>query len=71
MKKSGLKPGDRVTWNTSQGRTTGIIEKKLTHPTNIKSHPVKASPENAEYLVQSLKSGGKAAHKTSALRRTG
>lgn len=70
MKEGALKPGDRVAWDTSQGPTTGIIKKKLIRPAKIKSHLVKASAENPEYLVQSIKSGGKAAHKASALRKS-
>lgn len=64
-----LKPGDKVEWNTSQGRTTGTVKKKLTRPTDIKSHHVAASPDNPEYLVQSEKSGGMAAHKPGALKK--
>lgn len=64
-----LKKGDQVEWNTSQGRTTGTVKKKLTAPTDIKGHHVAASPANPEYLVQSDKSGGQAAHKPQALRK--
>ena len=69
MKKESLKPGARVRWNTSQGPTTGVVEKKLTRPAKIKSHVVKASAANPEYLVKSIKSGGNAAHKASALKK--
>ena len=64
-----FKPGDKVDWNTSQGRTTGTVKKKLTQPTDIKSHHVAASPENPEYLVQSDKTGAQAAHKPEALHK--
>jgi uncharacterized protein YijF (DUF1287 family) len=66
-----LKPGDEVTWNTSQGRTRGIVEKKLTRNTRIKTHKVSASKENPEYLVRSKESGKKAAHRPGALQKTG
>ena len=66
MAKS-LKPGDRVEWDTSQGKTTGRVKRKLTSPTEIKGHHVAASPENPEYLVESEKSGGQAAHKPGSL----
>lgn len=66
-----LKPGDEVSWNTSQGRTRGVVEKKLTSNTRIKTHKVSASKENPEYLVRSKKSGKKAAHKPDALKKTG
>ncbi len=63
------KPGDRVRWNTSQGETQGKVVKKLTEPTQIKGHAVKASPDNPEYLVESSKTGAKAAHKAKALKK--
>jgi hypothetical protein len=64
-----LKPGDKVEWNTSQGPTTGTVKKKLTRPTNINGHHVAASAANPEYLVQSSKSDGQAAHKPGALKK--
>lgn len=64
-----FKPGDPVEWNTSQGPTSGVVKKKLTRPTQVKGHHVAASAENPEYLVQSDKSGGQAAHKPEALRK--
>jgi hypothetical protein len=36
---------------------------------NIKSHKVAASKDNPEYLVESEKSGGQAAHKPEALKK--
>jgi hypothetical protein len=33
-----LKKGDRVSWNTPQGKTTGKVDKKLTGATDIKGH---------------------------------
>lgn len=64
-----LKQGDRVKWNTSQGKTEGTVEKKLTKPTEIKGHHVAASSENPEYLVKSKKSGKQAAHKPESLEK--
>ncbi|RYD20840.1 MAG: DUF2945 domain-containing protein [Verrucomicrobiaceae bacterium] len=64
-----LKKGDAVEWNTSQGKTTGKVEKKLTSPRKIKGHEVKASKDNPEYLVNSDKSGEKAAHKPGSLKK--
>ncbi len=64
-----LKPGDQVEWQTSQGITTGTVKKKLISKTKIKLHVVAASKENPEYLVQSKKSGGLAAHKPAALKK--
>jgi len=64
-----LKKGDKVEWKTSQGKTTGEVEKKLTSPTEIKGHHVAASKDNPEYLVKSEKSGKEAAHKPESLEK--
>lgn len=64
-----LKRGDRVEWNTSQGKTTGRVVKRLTARTKIKDHDVAASADNPQYLVRSDRSGDEAAHKPAALRR--
>jgi hypothetical protein len=61
--------GDKVSWETSQGRTDGTIQRKLTQPTDIKGHHVAASKGNPEYLVKSDKSGDLAAHKPEALKK--
>jgi hypothetical protein len=63
------KKGDKVAWDTPQGETHGVVEKKLTSETHIKGHKVAASPDNPEYLVKSDKSGKEAAHKPDALRK--
>jgi hypothetical protein len=65
-----LKKGDKVSWDTSQGRTRGAVEKKQTSQTQIKGHTVAASKEDPQYIVKSDKSGNKAAHKPEALKRT-
>ena len=64
-----FKKGDRVQWNTSQGKTEGVVVKKSTEPTDIKGHHVKASKDNSEYLVKSEKTGKEAAHKPEALEK--
>ena len=64
-----LKPGDRVEWNSSQGKVAGEVKKKLTKPTRIKGHQVAASPDNPEYLVESEKTGAEAAHKPEGLKK--
>lgn len=66
---SKLKQGDKVTWQTSQGKTSGVVKKKLTSPRKIKSHTVAASKKNPEYLVQSSKTGALAAHKPGSLKK--
>ena len=69
--QSRLKPGDRIEWNTPQGKTRGRVTKKQTSPTKIKGHKVAASSHNPEYLVQSEKTGKKAAHKRGSLKKIG
>lgn len=66
-----LRKGSHVTWQTSQGKTEGKVEKKLTSDTTIKGHKVSASTDDPQYLVVSDKTGAKAAHKPGALKRTG
>jgi heme-binding NEAT domain protein len=68
MAKS-LKPGDKVAWNTSQGETTGKVVNKQTRPTKIKGHEVKASASDPQYVVESDRTGAKAAHKPGALKK--
>lgn len=63
-----LKKGDKVEWNTPQGKTTGTVKKKLTSPIKVKDHKVAASKENPEYLVETEETK-KAAHKPESLRK--
>jgi Hypervirulence associated proteins TUDOR domain len=63
-----LKPGDRVQWNTPQGKTTGTVKKKLTPPENQRTSR-QSTKENPEYLVQSERSGKEAAHKPGELHK--
>lgn len=63
-----LRKGEKVSWNTSQGRTTGRVLKKQTSQTKIKGHVVAASEAEPEYIVKSDKSGKLAAHRKSALK---
>ena len=59
--------GDKVEWNTSGGKTTGTVVRKLTEATEVAGHHVAASEEEPQYLVESEKSGKQAAHKPEAL----
>jgi len=69
MTDKTFKAGDTVKWDHSQGTTTGKVVKKLTSSTKIKGHKVAASPDNPEYLVESGKTGARAAHKPSELKK--
>ena len=64
-----LKRGDRVTWDTSQGKTFGKVVKTLTGTANVKGHVAKASPKAPQYLVRSAKSGKPAIHKPQELKK--
>ncbi len=64
-----LKAGDKVAWGTSQGETHGVVEKKQTTDTKIKSQTIKASKDDPQYIVKSDKTGAKAAHKPDALKK--
>lgn len=69
MADNNFKKGDKVEWDSSGGHSTGKVVKKITTPTKIKGHAVKASTDNPEYIVKSDKSGGEAAHKPTALKK--
>lgn len=70
MASKAFKVGDEVSWNSTQGTVKGTVQKKLTAPTDIKTHHVAASPDNPQLLVKSASSGQLAAHKPAALQRT-
>lgn len=59
--------GDKVSWNTPQGKTTGKVTKKVTEETTIAGHKVAASKDNPEFEVKSEKSGKSAVHKPDSL----
>ena len=65
-----FKAGDKVEWKSSQGTVHGTVKKKLTAPTDIKTHHVAASKDNPEYLVASDKTGAEAAHKPESLKKS-
>lgn len=64
-----LHKGDKVEWNTSQGKTHGKVEKKLTSETKIKGHVAKPTKDDPQYMVVSDKTGAKAAHKPEELKK--
>jgi len=59
--------GDTVEWNTPQGKTRGIVKKKLTSETQVGGQKVSASEGEPRFLVESEKSGKEAAHKPDSL----
>lgn len=64
-----LSKGDRVSWNTSQGRTRGEITQVKTSDFEFAGQHFTASEDDPAYLIRSEKSGSEAAHKRAALRR--
>jgi hypothetical protein len=64
-----FKAGDKVAWDTSQGETHGKVVKTLTKPMKIKGFTAKATKDDPRILVQSDKSGAKAAHKPEELKK--
>lgn len=63
-----LSKGDRVSWNTPQGRTRGKVVERKTKDFTLAGQDFKASDEDPKDVVESEKSGERAAHKGSALR---
>ncbi|WP_374946468.1 DUF2945 domain-containing protein [Agreia sp.] len=61
--------GDKVRWNTSQGETHGTIVEKKTKDFQFDGQKFTASSDDPAYLVESEKSGKKAAHMESALKK--
>ncbi len=62
-----LSKGDVVHWNTSQGQTTGTTVEKKTKEFTFDGQKFKASDDEPYWVVESAKSGSKAAHKESSL----
>jgi hypothetical protein len=62
------KQGDKVRSQTSQGETTGTVEKVVTSTTKVRGHTAKATPEKPEVMVRSSKSGKIAVHRPEALK---
>jgi hypothetical protein len=66
---SELKVGDRVSWNTSQGRTRGKVVERKTADFEFAGQHFTASKDDPAFMVESEKSGDRAAHKGGALRK--
>lgn len=59
---------DRVSWNTSQGRTRGRVVERRTADFTFDGQHFTASADEPAFIVESEKTGARAAHKGSALR---
>ena len=64
-----LSVGDRVSWATSQGRTRGKVVQRKENDFQFAGQKFTASTDEPAFMVQSEKTGAKAAHKASALRK--
>jgi len=64
-----LMQGDKVEWNTPQGKTRGTVKKRLTSDTEVGGQKISASENDPRYLVESEKSGKEAAHKPDTLNK--
>lgn len=62
-----LRKGTAVEWNTPQGTTHGKIVEVKTSDFDLDGHTHRASEDDPQYVVESAKSGARAAHKASAL----
>ena len=65
----GLQKGDRVAWNTPQGETTGKVVERRTADFRFDGQQFRASEDEPAYVVESDKTGARAAHKEGGLTR--
>jgi hypothetical protein len=66
---SSLAIGDRVSWNTPQGRTRGRVVERKDKDFEFAGQHFTASSEEPAFIVESEKTDARAAHKGSALRK--
>ncbi|GAA4067385.1 hypervirulence associated TUDOR domain-containing protein [Agromyces indicus] len=59
---------DRVSWATSQGRTRGRVVERRTSDFTFEGQRFTANSDEPAFIVESEKTGARAAHKGSALR---
>lgn len=62
-----MRKGQKVTWNTSQGTTHGRTVEKRTKHFQFDGQSFDASDEEPYWIVESEKTGARAAHKESTL----
>lgn len=67
--KRRFKAGDLVSWNSEAGRVSGRIIKVISSPLKFKGYTVRASEDEPQYQIKSLKTDHVAVHKGSALRK--
>ena len=62
-----MSKGDTVHWNTPQGRTTGTTVHRRVSEFTFEGQTFTASDDDPYWIVESSKTGAKAAHKESSL----
>lgn len=62
-----ISKGDGVSWNTSQGKTHGKAVEKRTKEFTFDGQKFNASEDEPYWIVESAKTGARAAHKESSL----
>jgi Hypervirulence associated proteins TUDOR domain len=62
-----IRVGSKVSWNTSQGKTHGKVVDKRTKDFTFDGQHFTASDDDPTFIVESDRSGKKAAHAGSAL----
>lgn len=63
-----MRRGQKVRWNTSQGETHGTTVERRTEEFTVEGRTFKASDDDPYWIVESDKTGARAAHKESTLR---
>jgi hypothetical protein len=66
---TSIRVGDRVSWNTPQGRTRGEVVERRTSDFRFADQDFTATAARPKFIVKSEKTGAEAAHATSALRK--
>ena len=64
-----LKTGDRVTWNSLEGTTTGTVVRRIIRDTELDGQTVAASKDDPYYEVESEKSGQRMVHRADGLEK--
>jgi hypothetical protein len=62
-----ISKGTKVSWNTSQGRTHGHAVEKRTSRFQFDGQAFNASDDEPYWIVESEKTGARAAHQESSL----
>ena len=62
-----IRVGTHVTWNTSQGETHGRVVERREADFTFDGQQFRASADDPVFIVESDKTGARAAHKESSL----